>query len=451
MSLFGSLFSGVSGLTAQSSSLAMISDNIANVSTNGYKRAVADFSDLVTNAASRSTYNSGGVSAKTTYEMEDQGLITASTSATSVAITGGGFFTVNTNKDGSGEQLYTRDGSFTKDANGYLITTSGDYVQGWKLDADGNVIDQSKLTTISVADTVGLAQATTSVEVNGNLNAEVDINAAAADGTLATGDLAAYMASGGTIAGSVKPDVTQNVTIYDSLGRAQTVTMAFVKTGTNTWHVEIAGDPDEVDTTVQPNGLLASGTIEFNTDGTFKASALEDASGTPITGTSVPITWAAENGASVSNITFDLGDAGTTSGMTQLATASGFTSLDQNGSPTGQLSGLSIDKDGYVIASFTNGTTSALYQIPIATFANPGGLEPRSGNLYAGSETSGNVYFRAAGEGGAGTLATSSVEASNVDIADEFSKMIVTQRAYSANTKVISTANEMLQDLLQLK
>ncbi|SNB69594.1 flagellar hook protein FlgE [Arboricoccus pini] len=449
MSLFGSLFSGVSGLNAQSRSLAMISDNIANVSTNGYKRSVAEFGDLVTSSQSRTTYNSGGVQTHTSYTMEDQGLIQGTSSSTDVAISGGGFFAVNNSADSSGEQLYTRDGSFTKDVNGYLVTSFGSYLQGWKLDANGDPINVNKLETVSVADTVGLAQATTNIKVAGNLNAETTISAAPA-----TGALAAY-AAGQTDSSTptpVKPTVNQNITIYDSLGRSQTVTLGFVKTGTNTWYMEAYGDPAQLDATAHPNGLIASGNVTFGTDGTLTTLPSLTNSYTPSTPASgLAIKWNSDNGAADNDITLNFGTVGTTSGLTQLSQNSGFSTLTQNGSPTGQLNGLSINSDGMVIASFTNGKTRALYQIPIATFTNPGGLDPRSGNLYAASETSGNVYMRAAGEGNAGSLTTSSIEASNVDIADEFSKMIVTQRAYSANTKVISTANDMLDDLLRLK
>jgi flagellar hook protein FlgE len=448
MSLFGSLFSGVSGLNAQSRSLAMISDNIANVSTNGYKRSVAQFGDLVTEAQSRTTYNSGGVQTRTVYTMEDQGLIQGSSSTTDVAITGGGFFAVNTSADGAGEQLYTRDGSFTKDVNGFLVTSFGAYLQGWKLDADGNPIDVNKLETVSVADTVGLAQATTNIKVAGNLNTDSPLTTAPA-----TGSLAAYAAGADETStpAPVKPTVNQNITIYDSLGRSQTLTLGFVKTGTNSWYMEVYGDPGQLDATAHPNGLIASGEVSFNSDGTLAGIPSLTNAYSAATASGVAIKWTATNGAADSDIVLDFGTVGTSTGLTQLAQNSGFSTLTQNGSPTGQLNGLSIDGDGMVIASFTNGKTRALYQIPIATFANPSGLEPRSDNLYAASETSGNVYMRAVGEGGAGALSTSSVEASNVDIADEFSKMIVTQRAYSANTKIISTANEMLDDLLRLK
>ena len=163
MSLFGSLFSGVSGLNAQSRAMGMISDNIANVNTTAYKGALAQFENLVTRSRGSYSYSPGGVRAQSFYTVATQGLIQSSASPTDVAISGAGFFVVNAPPDGQGEQLYTRAGSFSPDFQGDLRTTSGNYLQGWALDADEAIVDVNTLQTVNVRSINGLAAATTTV------------------------------------------------------------------------------------------------------------------------------------------------------------------------------------------------------------------------------------------------------------------------------------------------
>ena len=194
MSLFGSLFSAVTGLSAQSQAMAMISDNVANVNTVSYKAAEAQFSTLVTRSASAGAYSSGGAKATTLYRIDRQGLIQATTSPTDVAIDGNGFFVVNARPDGSGEQLYTRAGSFQQDSLGNLRNSAGFYLQGWVLDANQQIVNVNQLSTVNVRVINGIAAATTNVEIGANL----DATQAAFTGTYAPGDMAAYDASGGT-------------------------------------------------------------------------------------------------------------------------------------------------------------------------------------------------------------------------------------------------------------
>ena len=151
------------------------------------------------------------------------------------------------------------------------------------------------------------------------------------------------------------------------------------------------------------------------------------------------IEWAATGGASPSQIAFDFGQIGGTDGLSQFASPTSVAFVNQNGAEVGELNAISIDDQGFVIASFTNGEDRRLYRLPVATFANPAALDPRSGNVYAQTDASGEFNLRTAGSGGAGVVAPSALEAANVDLAEEFTKMIVTQRAYSANAKVINT------------
>lgn len=445
MSLFGSLYAGVSGLNAQSKSLGMISDNVANVSTTAYKGAKAQFAALVTRQAGSSSYSPGGVRAMTSLSIASQGLIQASASPTDVAIAGAGFFVVNTNEDASGEQLFTRAGSFEPDADGNLRMPTGAFLQGWLLDAAGAVINANTVETVNIQVASGVSSPTTAVRLGANLDADQ----AAFAGAYASGDLATFAATGG--ASGVAPHFTRDLQVFDSLGRAQTVGMAFLKGPVpNQWSIELYGDPALLDPPHPASGLLASGTIDFDGLGRLAGTSI-----TPVVsggvGDPVDINWAAAGGSDPSTITFDLGTIGGSNGLTQLAAETDVSFVTQDGAPVGQLSNVSIDEDGFVIAAFTNGQQRQIYQLPVATFPNVGGLDPRSGNLFAGSDRAGEVLLREAGVGGAGRLTPSSLEAANVDLGEEFTKMIITQRAYSANTRVIKTADEMLDELVRLR
>lgn len=444
MSLFGSLFSGVSGLSAQSRAMSMISDNIANVSTTGYKGTNAQFADLVTGGGGAQNYSAGGVRAQGFRTVGSQGLIQSSGSALDAAISGAGFFVVNSQATGTGEQVYTRDGAFAQDALGNLTTPAGYYLQGWALDDKEQIANINQLQTINIADVKVLAAATTKVEVDGNLDADQAVFA----GPYAAGDLANWVATDG--AGGVEPDLSHEMQIYDSLGRAHQVTVAFLRTGAaNTWSVEVMADPADVDVAQHPNGLLASGTITFGGDGSLAATNI-----TPVisgvAGTPVEIAWNAAQGADPSSITLDLGTIGTANGLSQYSDPTKISAVHQDGSAVGDLVGVAIDQQGYVTASFDNGETRKLYQLALATFASPSQLQARSGNLFAATDAAGSVALSTAGSGGAGSLTPYSLEAADVDLADEFTKMIVTQRAYSANAKVVNTADQMLDELIRL-
>jgi flagellar hook protein FlgE len=446
MSLFGSLFSGVSGLNAQSRSMAMISDNVANVNTTAYKGAAAQFSALVTRAAGASAYSPGGVRSYTQYAIGTQGLIQATASATDVAISGAGFFTINTTADGAGEQLYTRAGSFKADSSGNLVSPSGAFLQGWRLDANGVPVDLNTLETVNVQVANGVASPTTTMSIGANLDADQTAYA----GPYTAGDLALHAASGGVT--GVEPHFTRSIQIFDSLGRARNVTMAFAKGPTpNQWDVELYAAPGLLASPPHPaSGLLASGTVEFDGQGRLAATTI-----TPVVsgavGGPVEVEWLASSGADPSVISLNLGTIGSADGLTQLGAETEIAFVTQDGAAVGALNNVLVDEQGFVIATFTNGQQQQIFQLPIATFPNPGGLDPRSGNLYSASATSGDMLLRTAGAGGAGSISPSALEAANVDLAEEFTKMIITQRAYSANARVISTADQMLDELVRLR
>ncbi len=493
MSLFGSLYSSVSALSAQSKSMSMISDNVANVNTTAYKGAEADFSSLVTRRPSSQSYSPGGVRGFTSYNVEQQGLIESSTSPTDVAISGNGFFVVNRSSGADGtpsEQLYTRDGSFSPDFRGNLRTSTGFFLQGWKLDADENITDVNTLETVNTRTIQGVAAATTEVKIGANLNADagdtsIDPSATprvlgpdhpSHDGTNdydpASGrNMAAHITNGA--GNGFQPHFQRDIQIYDSLGRARTVTAAFTREepytddkGTvataddeaieNNWYVELVGETNKLEhgppSDPHPDGLIAYGKIRFDGDGALlREPDFFDATGTAITGDSITIQWdKPATGADASDIRLNLGEAGTTTGLTQFSSPSDVGFVTQNGAEVGELNGVRIDEEGMVVASFTNGEERKLYKLPVATFPNPSALDPRSGNVYSQTDVAGEFNLRHAGKGGAGNITPSSLEAANVDIADEFSKMIVTQRAYSASSKIISTADQLLEELLRI-
>lgn len=446
MSLFGALFSGVSGLTAQSQSMGMISDNISNVSTTAYKGAVADFSSLVTGNANVTTFSPGGVLSNTNYEINRQGLIEPSTSPTDVAIVGDGFFVVSDLSNGTGEQLYTRAGSFKTDFLGNLRNSAGYYLQGWALDSNDEIVDVNQISPINVRLINGVATATDRVEIGANLDAAQVPHA----GAYAAGNLAEFEATDG--ASGVQPHFSRNVQIFDAIGKPHSVTVSFLKDAgaTSTWNVEVYADASEVETGTHPDGLLAAGQISFAGNGSLATNTIAPLTPTTTAGAPVGVNWLDTDGSDDSLLDFDFGTPGVTSGLSQFASNYNVVYVTQNGAEVGQLNGVSINEDGFVVASFSNGGQQKLYKLPIANFFNPLALSPRTGNVYNETVESGTFNLREAGVGGAGAISPSSLEAANVDIADEFTKMIVTQRAYSANARIITTADEMLDELIRI-
>ena len=417
MSLSGALSSAISALSAQSQSLSMISDNIANSDTTAYKTTSAMFDALVTASSNTTSYASGGVTVSGRSNITQQGLLAATSNATDVAIQGSGFFVV-TDATSGGTVAYTRNGAFTINNAGYL-ENNGYYLEGWRTDADGNVVGSESASNLEaintqVASTSG--SATTKTTIAANLPSDA-----------ATGDT-----------------YTSSMTVYDSLGAANTMQITWTKTDTNTWSASFANPTSASDTTTATG--TASGTIDitFNSDGSL-ASTSPDPATVSITG------WT--DGAADSTITMDLGTAGGTDGLTQYASGEttpsvNVTSIDSDGLSYGKLSSISIGKNGVVDATYSNGQTIAIYKIAVATFADPNGLAASSNGIYSATVTSGNAALQASGENGAGTIYGSELESSTTDTSSQFSSMISAQQAYSAASQVISTVNKMYDTLI---
>jgi flagellar hook protein FlgE len=411
------MFAGVSGLAAQSNALGMISDNIANVNTVGYKGTSARFSTLVTQAATQTMHTPGGVMSSPYSFINRQGLLQGSASGTDLAVAGQGFFVVNESATpGFGDDFYfTRAGSFNPDQNGNLVNAAGYYLQGYDLRSNPNPAPSAStftgLQTVNISNLSGSAAATTGISLGVNLPSTA----------------------------AVTDSFSVTAQVFDSLGNAHDMDVTFTKTATNTWTWSATNPTmSGVGTAV----AVGSGTISFATDGTPSALAPAAPSIT-LTGFST--------GASNATITLDLGTIGATDGLTQFAGNFTISNIDQDGVRFGNYTGITISEDGIVTALFDNGQRQDIFQLPLGMFRNPNGLESKSGNVYLETNRSGNFQLNLAGNGGAGDIAPAALEASTVDLAEEFTKMIITQRAYSANTKVITTADDMLEELIRVK
>jgi flagellar hook protein FlgE len=431
MSLFGSLNIGVAGLAANSAALSATSSNIANVNTVGYKQATANFSTFL-NSTGLSGGASAGVTAVIGQDVTTQGLPITTASPTDLSISGNGFFVVSPSPSSSVLE-YTRAGSFTPDTDGNLVNAAGLYLRGWALDSQGKIpTDTGNLSLINVSSVLGKAQATDNLGVQANLQASDAIVS-----PYTAGDMAA---------GTVTPDFQRTINVYDSQGGSQPLTFSFAKTAANTWSYEItySGAAGNVSTT----GPLYSGTMKFNSDGSL---ANADTATTPASGNiALTIPWSTTTGLQPQAINIALGTVNGTGGVTQYDSTSIMNASSVDGSPFGSVTGVTISKDGTVTAQFSNGLSQDVYKIPVATFSNPDGLAQVSGNAYVANKSSGAANINVANSGSAGGIASQSLEGSTVDLAAEFTNLITTQRAYSASARIITTVDQMLQQLEQL-
>jgi flagellar hook protein FlgE len=413
--------------------LSATASNIANVNTVGYKEATASFSTFLNATTGVGNNSSAGVACSVGQDITTQGLPTTTSSDTDLSISGNGFFVVAPNPDGSGPREYTRAGSFSPDVNGNLVNAAGLYLMGYKLDASGNVpTDASALSLVNTTSISGAAQATSNLSVQANLNATSTVDAGYTAGDMTSG--------------TVAPDFTRTVNVFDSQGGSQPITFSFIKTAANTWAYEAsyAGAASNLTAT----GPISEGTIAFNSDGTLaNVNGASPASGT----ISLTVPWdVTTSGLQPQTISLNLGSVGGSDGLTQADAPSVLVGTNIDGTPYGSVTGVTVAKDGTVTAQFSNGLSQDVYKIPLATFTNPNGLGQITGNAYLVTKASGAPNINLAQSGPAGFIQSKSLEGSTVDLATEFTNLITTQRAYSASARIITTADQMLQQLEQL-
>ena len=459
MSLNSALTIGVAGLSANASALSGISNNIANTNTIGYKRTRTDFSSLVTSSDINALDAGAGVKAGAQRLIAEQGQLQAASSQTDLGIAGSGFFVVGTaSQNGApGDFLrFTRAGGFSPDEQGFLRNAAGYYLRGWAAQPDGsfvtNASDNTALSTVNIASISGAANATGSVQVNGNLKASQAISAAEAtyDATASATNMAS---------GTLTPDFVRAVQVFDSLGGVRNINLAFLKSSAaaNTWHVEVYASPASDVTTGAPlvDGQLATGDVVFDANGQFDAASsmpLNLSFGASSAGApgANAFNWASGLGVDAQPISINLGSAGASGGLTQFDSTSVLDSSIVDGTTFGNLTGVDVDDQGFVTASFSNGVIQKLYQIPLATFVNPNGLKAEDGDAFSLSKNSGSLNLKSAGTG-VGKIASKTLEGSNVDLAKEFTNLITVQRAYSASSRIITTADQMLDELIRIK
>ncbi|RVT95658.1 flagellar hook protein FlgE [Rhodovarius crocodyli] len=431
MSLFGAMNAAISGLSSQSKSLANISNNLANSQTVGYKRIDTNFMDLVTQS-SRTANAAGSVVARPDYTNTIQGTITQSDNTLALAISGQGFFsvasqngTVNGQPTFDDRQFYTRAGDFSLNSDGYMVNSQGYFLQGWPIDATTGEPNRTQLNPIRVSQQVFNPVATSSVELTANLPAGSDST------------------------------VTTQVQIYDSLGTAHTATLSFTPvTGSSEWDMSISL-PDETTATTRTVrvqfGNAATPATTSGLLGSFASAVGVTPSTSTVTGDPATLTFTTDFGEGAQSITLNLGEIGQSTGLTQYSgTEFSVSNISQNGVPPGSYSGLSIGDNGDVTINYDNGQSRVISRIPVVTFSNPDALQRLDGQAFMRTPESGEARVTQIGSDGAGKLVVGSVEASNVDIATEFSKLIVAQRAYTANTKVVTASDEMLQDTINM-
>lgn len=401
---------GLSGLNVAGKNLAAIGNNIANASTIGFKASRAEFADVYANslAGGSGTQIGIGASLAAVRQQFTQGNIITTSNPLDLAINGGGFFRMSTN----GVPSYTRNGQFALDRDGFIVSASGARLTGYQADQAGQVFATTPGDLrISLANIS--PQATTNARVAVNLDARETVKTLAFD----INDGATYNSS-------------TALTVYDSLGNANTLTMYFRKTAANTWDVYGAANGAAI------NGGAPLGTLTFGANGLLTANVL--------TNVAIPLT----NGAA-SPLTFPL--TFPAAEMTQFGVNFAASELTQNGFTTGRIAGFAIGEDGTILGRYTNGQTRAMGQVVLANFINPQGLAAMGNNEFAETADSGQALVSSPGSGSLGTLQAGALEEANVDLTEQLVSMITAQRNYQANAQTIRTEDQIMQTIVNLR
>ncbi len=406
----------LSGLTAAQQQLQSVSNNLANLNTDGYKDQNVSFSDLFsqvsnTNGSGDPLQTGSGVQIAATDANFTEGNINSTGTSSNMALSGNGFFVT---EDSTGLESFTRAGDFTTNNAGQLTTPSGQLLLGYPA-VNGIVNTTAALQPLQVGSVTSPAVASTQFDISANLNSDTAIGGTGAPSTFS---------------------------VYDSLGSSHTLSVSYTKTGTNQWSYSVSLPSADLSTGGTGTTQVGSGTFNFDTKGAMVLAGTPPAKSITVT---LPTGTTLADGAAAPSLKWNLTDASGNTTISQTASASATNATNQDGYASGTLKSYTVRTDGTIDGTFSSGKTLALGQVAVASFANVQGLAHTGGTNFQATSASGGAVIGMAGTGGRGTVVGSSVEQSNVDIATEFAKLIVAQQAYSANAKSITTFNQVSQ------
>lgn len=427
MGLFSSLFTGVSALKTYGSSIQVIGNNIANISTIGFKASRAEFSAILGQSIASGSGGSEigrGVSLERVSRSFSQGSFNNTDRLTDLGIDGQGFFILS---DGA-RTFYTRNGQFELDREGFLVNSRGLKVQGNLFNSTGQALGQGDLK-------IGASSAPPNPTSDGiaGVGVQIEFNLDSRVTTLGTTFDPASAATAERTS-----NFSTTITVFDSLGDSHAATVYFERTGDLDWNYFVTTPAGEVNNTVATPGdelyVAGNGTLTFNSDGTLNTQTVTSAA-----------TFDFLGGAATGQVVgFDF------EGASQFAQESSVSSQTQDGFSAGSLSSISIGGDGNITGFFTNGRNITIGQIILADFPSEAGLAGVGGGLFAETIDSGGAVVGIPNVGGFGTLQTFTLELSNVDLANEFVNLVTTQRAYQANSQIISTADDLLNEVINI-
>ena len=433
MTISSSLNAGVAGLNANANRLATISDNIANSSTYGYKRAQADFYSVVVHGDLSTAYSAGGVRSTSYRLIDEHGPLIGTANSTDLAIDGRGFMAVTTIDAvhrGTGDYpiSLTTTGSFKADADGILRNPTGQVLMGWPANPDGTMGNfprdtMKAMTPVKLDQNQYVSNPTTKMSLGANLPAT------------------ATQAGANGLTNEMSVQYTGNLGTQETLH--YTFTPSVPATGaSNTWNMSITD-------TASGNAVIGEYTITFDSS---QGSGGTLASVSTVTGADYdPSTGVIPLAVGGGNVDLDIGAVGVTGGMTQLSESFAPIGKATNGTPVARLVGVNVDDNGFLHANYDQGFSKVIYQIPVVDVPNPNGLASHSDQTYQVSADSGPFYLWDSGDGPTGKIVGYSQEQSTTDVTSELTSLITTQRAYSSNVKVIQTVDEMLQETANLK
>jgi len=415
---------GLSGLNATSKNLDIIGNNIANSNTFGAKASRGEFSDVYAAALNGAGSSSVGIGTTLVAVSQQftQGNITSTGNPMDLAISGAGFFQVS---DGANAPLYSRNGQFKVNQDGYIVNNQALRLVGYAADG-GGVIQPGNAVPLQLP-TAGInPKATSEVQIEMNLDSRAAATAPTAGAAIDFNDPTTY-------------NNATSLTVYDAKGQNVALTYYFQKAATDTWNIFITANGEPINGTLA--APVATTTINFPANG---GAPLAPVGPVPF---DVPATInsAGAETLAMTGVSLDL------DGASQYGAGFGVTNLSQDGYAPGQLTGINIESNGIVMARYSNGQSKPAGQIELATFRNPQGLQPQGGNAWARSFASGDPIVGVAGQGNLGVLQSGALEESNVDLTAELVSMITAQRIYQANAQTIKTQDQVLQTLVNLR